>query len=45
VETRNIITQAIEDAMLLGDDVSEILATAQEEANILLEEYNLLYVE
>jgi sn-glycerol 3-phosphate transport system substrate-binding protein len=45
VETRNIITQAIEDAMLLGGDVSEILATAEEEANILLEEYNLLYVE
>ena len=44
VETRNIITQAIEDAMLLGDDVAAILAEAQEEANVLLEEYNLLYV-
>lgn len=45
VETRNIITQAIEDAMLLGGDVAAILADAEEEANILLEEYNLLYVD
>ena len=45
VETRNIITQAIEDAMLLGGDVAEILAEAEEEANVLLEEYNLLYVD
>ena len=45
VETRNIITQAIEDAMLLGGDVMEILAEAEEEANVLLEEYNLLYVD
>ena len=45
VETRNIITQAIEDAMLLGGDVAAILAEAEEEANVLLEEYNLLYVD
>jgi sn-glycerol 3-phosphate transport system substrate-binding protein len=44
VETRDIITQAIEDAMLLGGDVSEIMAAAQTEANTLLGEYNLLYV-
>lgn len=45
VETRNIITQAIEDAMLTGGDVAEIMAAAEEEANVLLEEYNLLYVD
>ncbi len=42
VETRNIITQAIEDAMLLDGDVAEIMEAAEAEANILLEEYNLL---
>lgn len=45
VETRNIITQAIEDAMLTDRDVAEIMAAAEEEANVLLEEYNLLYVD
>jgi sn-glycerol 3-phosphate transport system substrate-binding protein len=45
VETRDIITQAIEDAMLLGGDVAQIMADAEAEANVLLEEYNLLYVE
>ncbi len=45
VETRNIITQVIEDAMLLGSDVSGLLEAAEEEANVLLEEYNFLYVE
>ena len=45
VETRNLITQAIEDAMLEGGDVAEIMAAAQDEANVALEEYNLLYVE
>ena len=45
VETRNIITQAIEDAMLIGGDVAAIMAEAEEEANVLLEEYNLLYVD
>ena len=45
VETRNIITQAIEDAMLTGGDVAEIMAEAEAEANVLLEEYNLLYVD
>lgn len=45
VETRNIITQAIEDAMLTDRDVGEIMAEAEAEANVLLEEYNLLYVD
>ena len=45
VETRNIITQAIEDAMLTDGDVGEIMAKAEAEANVLLEEYNLLYVD
>ncbi len=45
VEARDIITQAIEDAMLLGGDVMEILMEAEEEATLQLEEYNLLYVE
>ena len=45
VETRNLITQAIEDAMLEGGDVAEIMAAAQDEANVALEEYNLLYVD
>lgn len=45
VETRDLVTQAIEDAMLEGGDVAEILATAEAEANIALEEYNFLYTE
>lgn len=45
VETRDIITQAIEDVMLTDAEVIDVLTAAEEEANILLEEYNLLYVE
>lgn len=45
VETRNLITQGIEDVMLLGADPMERMTQAQQEANVLLEEYNLLYVE
>ncbi len=45
VETRNIVTQAIEDVMLLGLDPAERLAAAEAEANVLLGEYNQLYVE
>lgn len=45
VETRNIVTQAIEDVMLLGLDPLERLTAAQAEATTLLEEYNLLYVD
>jgi sn-glycerol 3-phosphate transport system substrate-binding protein len=44
-ETRNIITQAIEDLMLQGGDPTERMTAAEEEANVLLEEYNSLYVE
>jgi sn-glycerol 3-phosphate transport system substrate-binding protein len=44
VETRDIITQAIEDAMLLGGDVEAIMAAAEAQATTLLEEYNLLFV-
>jgi len=45
VETRDIITQAIEDVMLTDAEVIDVLTDAEQEANILLEEYNLLYVE
>jgi sn-glycerol 3-phosphate transport system substrate-binding protein len=38
VETRDIITQAIEDAMLLSGDVATIMASAEDRANTLLEE-------
>jgi len=44
-ETRNIVTQAIEDLMLQGGDVAERLTAATEEANTLLAEYNQLYTE
>jgi sn-glycerol 3-phosphate transport system substrate-binding protein len=43
-ETRNIVTQAMEDLMLAGGDVMERLTAATEEANALLAEYNQLYV-
>ena len=43
--SRTSITQVIEDAMLLGGDPAELLAAAEEEANIALEEYNFLYVD
>jgi sn-glycerol 3-phosphate transport system substrate-binding protein len=42
-ETRDIVTQAIEDLMLQGGDAAERLATASSDANALLEEYNQLY--
>ena len=45
VETRNLVTQAIEDAMLEGGDPLEIMQAIQDEANIMLEEYNFLYVD
>lgn len=45
VETRDLVTQAIEDAMLQGGDIAEIMAEAEEQANLALEEYNFLYVE
>jgi len=45
VETRDLVTQAIEDAMLTDGDIAEILATAEEQANVSLEEYNFLYTD
>ena len=45
VETHDLITQAIEDAMLTDRDLAEIMRRAEDEANLLLEEYNLLFVE
>ena len=45
VETRDLVTQAIEDAMLTDGDIAEILTAAQENANVSLEEYNFLYTD
>ncbi len=45
VETRNIVTQAIEDLMLQGGDPAERLATAKADADALLADYNALYGE
>jgi sn-glycerol 3-phosphate transport system substrate-binding protein len=39
---RNAVTTAIEDILVNGTDVTEALTAAQDEANTLLEEYNLL---
>lgn len=44
-ETRNIVTQAIEDLMLQGGDPAERLATAKADADALLADYNALYGE
>jgi len=43
-EIRHLISQALENAMLTGGDVTAIMAQAEEEANVLLEDYNLLFV-
>ncbi|MCY4022547.1 MAG: extracellular solute-binding protein [Anaerolineaceae bacterium] len=43
VETHDLITQAIEDAMLTDRDLPEIMRAAEAEANLVLEEYNLLF--
>jgi sn-glycerol 3-phosphate transport system substrate-binding protein len=45
VAIRDVITAAIEDIFVNDLDVAERLAEANEEANQLLEEYNLLYTE
>jgi sn-glycerol 3-phosphate transport system substrate-binding protein len=45
VAIRDVITGAIEDILVNDLDVEERLTEANEEANLLLEEYNLLYVE
>lgn len=44
-ETRHLITQALEDGMLTGGDVGEYMADAEQDANVLLEDYNLLFVD
>jgi sn-glycerol 3-phosphate transport system substrate-binding protein len=45
VETRNIITQALEDLMLAGGDPTERMNAAKAEADKLLADYNALYGE
>jgi sn-glycerol 3-phosphate transport system substrate-binding protein len=45
VETRDIVTQAIEDLMLAGGDPAERMAQASADANALLADYNALYAE
>ena len=44
-ETRHLITQALEDIMLTDDDIGDRMARAEKEANVLLEDYNLLFVD
>jgi len=34
----------MEDLMLAGGDAAAVMATASEQANVLLGEYNMLYV-
>ena len=43
--TRNVVTQAIDTVLLTDEDPATVLQTAQEQANTILEEYNLLYAE
>lgn len=44
IPTRDLVTQAMEVLMLSGGgDPAEVLADAEAEANLLLEEYNLLF--
>ncbi len=45
VETRDIVTQAMEDLMLQGGDPAERLETAVSDANAELEAYNSLYTD
>jgi sn-glycerol 3-phosphate transport system substrate-binding protein len=45
VETRNLVTQAIEDLMLQGGDVAERMARAKADADKLLADYNSLFGE
>jgi sn-glycerol 3-phosphate transport system substrate-binding protein len=44
-ETRNLVTQAMEDLMLQGGDPAEVLTAAKAEADSLLADYNSLYGE
>jgi len=45
VAIRDVYTAAMEEILLEGGDIAEILEEANEDANVLLEEYNLLYAE
>ena len=45
VAIRDVITEAIESVLVNGDDPAERLAAAQEDAQALLDEYNLLFGE
>lgn len=45
IPTRDLVTQAIETLMLAGGDPASVMAEAEADANVLLEEYNLLYVQ
>jgi len=45
VETRDLVTQAIEDLMLQGGDVAERMARAKADADKLLADYNSLFGE
>lgn len=45
VAIRDVYTNAMEEILLNGSSVEEVLAEANDDANLLLEEYNLLYVE
>jgi sn-glycerol 3-phosphate transport system substrate-binding protein len=42
---RNVVTQAVDTVLLTDDSVADVLAAAQDEANTILEEYNLLNAE
>ncbi len=43
VAIRDVITEAIEGVLVSGDDPAESLAAAQDQAQALLDEYNLLF--
>ena len=45
VAIRDVYTAAMEEILLNDSDVADVLEEANEDANTLLEEYNLLYAE
>jgi sn-glycerol 3-phosphate transport system substrate-binding protein len=45
VAIRDVYTMAVEEILLNGTDVEETMNEANDDANMLLEEYNLLYAE
>jgi sn-glycerol 3-phosphate transport system substrate-binding protein len=44
-ETRDLVTQAIEDLMLEGGDAAEVMGQVSTDANALLADYNSLYAQ